>query len=161
MKECPICHELNEDNQDTCKKCHASLDFKIYRADEKELNMKECPKCKASNSDNAYSCYKRGSSLNDTQNKEQHKSSSKNNCEYICKHCGATTPYKERLCVKCQTKRTLVTIVCSILFILVYGIITFLFGIYPHPYISVIIIAVLILISFFISHTIFESHKIQ
>lgn len=49
MKECPICHELNEDNQDTCKKCHASLDFKIYRADEKS-NIKGRPKCYDSNS---------------------------------------------------------------------------------------------------------------
>lgn len=32
MKECPICHELNDDNRDSCKKCHASLDFKIYNA---------------------------------------------------------------------------------------------------------------------------------
>lgn len=50
MKKCPICNEMNEDDRDTCKKCHGSLDFKIYRAEEKdeekELDIKKkYPSC--------------------------------------------------------------------------------------------------------------------
>lgn len=102
MKECPICHELNEDNRDTCYKCHASLDFKVYRADEKELNMKECPNCHAVNNINSYSCYNCGRSFH-----EVNPVIDNTDKECTCVHCGTTIENGDVLCKKCRRKRVL------------------------------------------------------
>lgn len=102
MKECPICHELNEDNRDTCYKCHASLDFKVYRADEIESNTKECPNCYAVNNINSYSCYNCGRSFHEVNSVIDNTDK-----ECTCVHCGTTIENGDVLCKKCRRKRVL------------------------------------------------------
>lgn len=58
MKECPICHELNGDGRDVCFKCKASLDFKVYRADDKNLKAENID-------DDTIRCYHCGTEITD------------------------------------------------------------------------------------------------
>lgn len=134
MKECPICHELNEDNQDTCKKCHASLDFKVYRADEKELNMKECPNCPTDKSKN-----------------------------YHCNHCGCSTEkIVNGLCTDCNRAKKTLKIILYISVAVIYGFVNTLLrenGIFLGAIPTMLIFGVLLFLANFIPNRIYDNWK--